>query len=177
MSVTSTPLHDAMVCISCGVPATVRGLDKAHVQSRARRPDLKEAPDNQVLMCRRCHDAMDREHKFRLVIEDGFCVKQEWSDEVADFADVRRVRVVVDKKRGHLVPEENSGKESPRPAASPAEGSGDAEGPTGAQQAKEAPPNKRTEPLNGRNKRTRGRPRKWASEAERKRACRERLAS
>ncbi|KKK47173.1 hypothetical protein LCGC14_3157860 [marine sediment metagenome] len=35
-------------------------------------------------------------------------------------------------------------------------------------------PNKRTEPLNGRNKRTRGRPRKWASEAERKRAYRER---
>ena len=38
------------------------------------------------------------------------------------------------------------------------------------------PSNKRTEPLNGRNKRTRGRPRKWASEAERKRAYRERLA-
>ena len=107
VTVTSTPLHDASVCISCGVPATVRGLDKAHVQSRARRPDLKEAADNQVLMCRRCHDAMDREHKFRLVIEDGFCVKQEWSDEVADFADVRRVRVVVDKKRGHLVEDDS----------------------------------------------------------------------
>ncbi len=36
------------------------------------------------------------------------------------------------------------------------------------------PANKRTEPLTGRNKRTRGRPRKWASEAERKRAYRER---
>ncbi len=36
------------------------------------------------------------------------------------------------------------------------------------------PANKRTEPLNGRNKRTRGRPRKWASEAERKKAYRER---
>ncbi|KKK48029.1 hypothetical protein LCGC14_3149240 [marine sediment metagenome] len=32
----------------------------------------------------------------------------------------------------------------------------------------------RTEPLNGRNKRTRGRPRKWASEAERKKAYRSR---
>ena len=36
------------------------------------------------------------------------------------------------------------------------------------------PANKRTEPLTGRNKRTRGRPRKWASEAERKRAYRRR---
>ena len=41
------------------------------------------------------------------MIEDGFCVKQEWSDEVADFADVRRVRVVVDKKRGHLVEDDS----------------------------------------------------------------------
>ena len=32
--------------------------------------------------------------------------------------------------------------------------------------------NKRTEPLSGRNKRTRGRPKKWASEAERKKAYR-----
>ncbi len=30
----------------------------------------------------------------------------------------------------------------------------------------------RTEPISGRNKRTRGRPRKWASEAERKKAYR-----
>ncbi len=36
------------------------------------------------------------------------------------------------------------------------------------------PANKRTEPINGQNKRTRGRPRKWASEAERKRAYRSR---
>lgn len=35
-------------------------------------------------------------------------------------------------------------------------------------------PINRTEPLTGRNKRTRGRPRKWASEAERKKAYRER---
>ena len=33
---------------------------------------------------------------------------------------------------------------------------------------------KRTEPITGRNKRTRGRPRKWASEAERKKAYRSR---
>ena len=33
---------------------------------------------------------------------------------------------------------------------------------------------KRTGPINGRNKRTRGRPRKWSSEAERKRTYRER---
>jgi len=103
-TITREPLADAMVCISCGVPATVRGLDKAHVQSRARRPDLKESPDNQVLMCRLCHDLMDREHKFRLVIEDGCCIRQEWSDETADFADISRLSVVVDKRRGHLVP-------------------------------------------------------------------------
>lgn len=37
-----------------------------------------------------------------------------------------------------------------------------------------SPQIKRTEPINGRNKRTRGRPKKWGSEAERKRAYRER---
>ena len=129
-----TPLHDAMSCISCQVPATVRGLDHSHIIPRSQAPDRVDDPTNIVLQCRPEHDLIGaKKARQRVEAVDVQVVTQEayewlsshpdevmvlgqpmpleyvferWSDEKADFEEIRRVRVVVDKKRGHLVKEE-----------------------------------------------------------------------
>ncbi len=108
MTITRTPLHDAQVCISCGVPATVRGLAHSHVIPRSQAPERATDATNIVLQCRNCHDKVDRKLGWRHRIEDGTYIVEEWSDGAMDFVEIARVRVVVDKKRGHLVPESDS---------------------------------------------------------------------
>ncbi len=111
MTITRTPLHDASVCISCGVPATVRGLDHSHVVSRSRAPERVTDPTNIVLQCRRCHDLIEsRQAQHRVEAGEGhlkplhWYVYDEWSMEEQGFVEVVRGRVAVDKLRGHLVP-------------------------------------------------------------------------
>lgn len=126
MTITREPHAESMVCIPCGVPATVRGLDHSHIIPRSQAPDRVDDPTNTVLQCRREHDLIGAK-KARQGIETFeigeskvmFYVYERWSDEKADFEEVTRVRVVVDKKRGHLVPQDG---EETRPVSATAEG-------------------------------------------------------
>jgi len=106
VSVTSTPLHDASVCLSCGAPATARGLDHSHIIPRSQAPDRVDDPTNQVLQCRPCHDLIGKKkarHSLRDHKKRGlWYVYERWNEEACDFLE-RSVRVKVDKKRGHLV--------------------------------------------------------------------------
>ncbi len=107
MTITRTPLHDASVCISCGVPATVRPLDPSHVIARSQAPDRVDDPTNIVLQCRlNCHELIGAK-KARQRVEDGVYVYEVWSEERCDFEEITRIRVVVDKKRGHLVEDDS----------------------------------------------------------------------
>ena len=113
MTITRTPLHDAQVCISCGVPATARPLDPSHVIARSQAPDRVNDPTNIVLQCRPEHDLIGakKARQYTVYATDApsdvlLYVYERWSEDLCDFEEVTRVRVVVDKKRGHLVPEE-----------------------------------------------------------------------
>jgi len=106
--VVRVPHAESMTCISCGVPATARGLDHSHIQPRSQRPDLVDDPANQVLQCRAEHFLIEaKKARHHLSFEAGAAmlyVYELWNDEKADFEEITRVIVVVDKKRRHLVP-------------------------------------------------------------------------
>lgn len=107
MTLTRIPLDDALTCISCGVPHTIRALDPSHVISRARDPSRVDDPSNIVRQCRLCHNEIEPNGTARHRVEDGVYTYEKWSEKECDFVVVRQVKVKVDKRRGHLLEAES----------------------------------------------------------------------
>lgn len=111
------PLSEALYCISCGCPATVRGLDHSHIVARSQAPGRVLDPTNIVLQCRRCHDNITEKKWGHRIVSPAQSLRTagdaaQYYCFTADGEQIMWVSVVVDEQRAHLVPVESSATES-----------------------------------------------------------------
>ncbi len=108
-----------------GIPDVEHWADKPTHQHFPKKGMGGNNPKSKIvaILCLTCHDRIDN---------------GDWSNDVKDFPGRGRVYFALDLHGNTLIEKDINGEESPRPAASPEEGSGDSEGAAGAQQESEA---------------------------------------